>query len=525
MINTGEGGVRVPPARQRRRRKTARERAEESGQLMLKLSGLEDHGHAIKMNLLTKSGLSENRVMRDLNILESSVSEAAHHLRADGLLSPLNRHFGLDKLKETDKKQADGCTIAALLMMNAAMLHQRISNGGWLPGISDLSTIKNEVNVVRTVNREWGRILRHDFRPVLEPALEAVEAVEDTGRLAGLERALHHLAAEAERIAETYADMGADHAGPLFNRVMGNQVSDGAFFTRPVAASLAAQLTLDVCGDLDWSDPRVWRTHKTVDLACGSGTLLAAMLADMKRRARDCGAGDEQLTALQKLAVEEVLKGLDINPVSLQLAASQLTAGNQRVSYRRMGLHQMPYGPHRDNPSSVAVGTVELLGQKSVVSRPDELDLADDAIASRATWQASTDVELEDAVDAVRNARVVIMNPPFTNRGNMGEKFPTETQKALRDRADLMEQKLTQADHSLMGFADKNAIEPLFVGLADHCVDRSDGILTMINPDHRTHRAFRPAKATCTRSTVSHPHSAQLPRTGQRKYEPEHRPQ
>ena len=51
-----------------------------------------------------------------------------------------------------------------------------------------------------------------------------------------MERALRHLAAEAERIAETYADIGACHAGPLFNRVMGNQASYGAFFTSPVAA-------------------------------------------------------------------------------------------------------------------------------------------------------------------------------------------------------------------------------------------------------------------------------------------------
>ena len=479
MINTGEGGTVVKP---RKQRNTARERAEESGQLMLRLSGLEDHGSAIKMNLLTKSGLSDNRVIRDLNILEASVGEAAHHLRSDALLPALNRHFGLDRLRKTDKKQADGCTVAALLMMNAAMLHQRISNGGWLPGVSDLSTIKNDVNVVQKVSREWGRIMHHDFRPVLEPALEAIYAIEDTAKLAGLERALHHLAAEAERIAETYADMGADHAGPLFNRVMGNQASDGAYFTRPVAASLAARLTLDACGDVDWSDPQVWRNHKTVDLACGSGTLLAAMLTDMKRRAAERGANADTLTQLQKLAVEEVIKGLDINPVSLQLAASQLTAGNQRVSYRRMGLHQMPYGPGRDNPGRVSAGTLELLGQKAVVSRRDELDLDDDAIDSRAMWETANDAELEDAVDAARNTRIVIMNPPFTNRANMGEKFPAETQKALRDRADLMEQKLTRADPGLEGFADKNSIGPLFVGLADHCVDRSDGVLAMINP-------------------------------------------
>ena len=81
------------------------------------------------------------------------------------------------------------------------------------------------MNVVRRVSREWNNIMRHDFLPVLEPAVKAIEAIEDTGKLGGLERALRHIAAEAERIAETYADMGADHAGPLFNRVMGNQTS------------------------------------------------------------------------------------------------------------------------------------------------------------------------------------------------------------------------------------------------------------------------------------------------------------
>ena len=129
-----------------------------------------------------------------------------------------------------------------------------------------------------------------------------------------------------------------------------------------MAASIAARLTLDACGDVDWADPDVWRGHRTVDLACGSGTLLAAMLTDMKRRAREWGASEERIAELQKLAIEETIKGLDINPVSLQLAASQLTAGNQEIRYRRMGLYLMPYGPAPNDPTRVSVGTLELLG-------------------------------------------------------------------------------------------------------------------------------------------------------------------
>ncbi len=516
MINTGEGGIRVQPGSARMPRKTARERAEEHGQQLIRDSGFEDHGKAISMNLLSKSGLSGNRVMRDLNILEVSVREAAHHMRTDDLLPALNRHFGLDQLKKTGKIQADGCTIAALLMMNAAMLHQRISNGGWLSGISDLAHIKNRTDVVRKMSREWERIMRHDFRPVLEPALEAIYAVEATGKTAGCERALHHLAAEAERIAETYADMGADHAGPLFNRVMGNQASDGAFFTRPVAASLAARLTLDACGEHDWSDPEVWRRHKTVDLACGSGTLLAAMLADMKRRALARGADDETLNGLQKLAVEDVIKGLDINPVSLQLAASQLTAGNQRVSYRRMGLHLMPYGADAHAPQRVYAGTLELLAQRTVVQRAvaqgqDEMDLGDETIDSQATWEVTDDAALEDAVDAAKDARIVIMNPPFTNRANMGEKFSDEIRMPLRKRVDALESTLVQNDSGLDGFVSKNSIGPLFEALAEKCADFSSGVVAMIWPAVALTGPSTQYKRRVLRQAFSCPYHSHLP--------------
>ena len=483
MINKGTG-MRLTPSEQReKQRRSRKERAEHSARQMILLSGMEEHGNAIRMNLLSKSGLVDNRTVRDLNILESTVKEAAHHLESDNLRPTLDRHFGLDNLEEKKRQeQADGCTIAALLLMNAAMLHQRIANGRWLSGVSGLDTLKNDVHVIRNVCREWERIMRHDFRPILEPALETIYAMETSGRTTGMERALRHITAEAERIAETYADMGADHAGPLFNRVMGNQASDGAYFTRPVAASIAARLTLDVCGDVDWTAPEVWKDHKIVDLACGSGTLLAAMLTAMKHRAWEQGARETQIADLQKLAVEETIKGLDINPVSLQLAAAQLTAGNQEIRYRQMGLYLMPYGPQADNPAQVSVGTLELLGQKAIVSKNNELELADDKIGSQTVWNQPDDAELEDAVDAAKDARIVIMNPPFTNRSKMGEKFPKGTQQALRSRVDDMELVLVRNDKSVEDFVDKNALEPLFTALGNRCVMGTRGVLTMINP-------------------------------------------
>ena len=92
------------------------------------------------------------------------------------------------------------------------------------------------------------------------------------------------------------------------------------------------------------------------------------------------------------------------------------------------------------------------------------------------------DAELEDAVDAVDNAQIVIMNPPFTNRASMGEKFPKRVQKHLRSRADAMEKVLVNNDSQMEKFVDKNSIRPLFVALADRCLDNFNGILTMVIP-------------------------------------------
>ena len=342
--------------------------------------------------------------------------------------------------------------------MNAAMLHQRISVGRWLDGVESLDAIKNSNNPVSEIKDQWNTIRARDFRPVIEPALEVIRAVERTGRTGGLVMAIRHIAKEAEELAASYADLGADHAGPLFNRVMGNQASDGAFFTRPVAASIASRLTLDSLGEQDWTNEEIWKAHKTVDLACGSGTLLTAMLAEMKRRAREQGATPSEIGQLQKTAVENTLKGMDINPISLQLAASQLTTGNQDIGYRRMGLHRMPYGPDTSDPTKVSAGTLELLSQREVVPRNGELDLPDDRIASEEVWTQGGEA-MEDAVDAVKDGvRIVIMNPPFTSRSKMAEKFPQETQRSLRKRVDYLEQLLVRNDKDMKDFVDKNAL-------------------------------------------------------------------
>ena len=122
-------------------------------------------------------------------------------------------------------------------------------------------------------------------------------------------------------------------------------------------------------------------------------------------------------------------------------------------------------------------------------------------------WDAADDAELEDAVDAARNARIVIMNPPFSNRNKMGEKFPPETQRFLRERANLMEYKLTQADPALLEFADK---ELYWTALRRSCrpLCRTDGWNPDDDqPDNSAHCALWSERASNTGAALPHPYS------------------
>ena len=135
-----------------------------------------------------------------------------------------------------------------------------------------------------------------------------------------------------------------------------------------------------------------------------------------------------------------------MNAVSLQLAAAQLTQGNQDIRYRKMGLHLMPYGDADPKSGRLgSAGSLELLGQRKFLERPSELpfenEIGGEIGAQRLALDndLSNDAELEDAVDATLGCRIVLMNPPFTNRAKMGEKFRPVTQDNLRNRSDHLQ--------------------------------------------------------------------------------------
>ena len=268
-------------------------------------------GRDLRVEVMEKSGLRGNDV-RDFNLLMEPVRRASTHLSSEGLEQRLRSVLGMEHLQDADA-HADACTVSVLLLMNAALLHARLENATGqavdLARVGRLHDVATGSEPVKVLREEWTAVLRYDYEPVFRPALNVLEALAAADAQGGVNQAARAVAAWASENAGIYVSMGMEYAGELFSRVLGNQASDGAFFTRQPAARLLAELALDATGETAWGERRTWQRLKMADLACGSGTLLNAYLEAVKARIRKAGGDERRAAEFHKYAVERLVTG------------------------------------------------------------------------------------------------------------------------------------------------------------------------------------------------------------------------
>lgn len=437
--------------------------------------------NAIRMNILEQSGIGASRGRVDANIIRGCVVEGARYLERDKLGGALDKAFGYDKLKAKGDKGAPrhestkvGALVLTLAMMHQARLEKARETQKWTgKRLKEIQAMPGE-QAIAAVEDGWERITKHDYVQMFRPAQRVIREVRATGRTAGLGHCLKYLAEKAADLAGHYVRIGSDHIGPVYNQFMQDKKSDGAWFTRPVFATLAAELGLDALGAKDWRSEQTWRETRIIDLACGSGTLLGAALKGMEERAKQQGATKEEAAKRRRDGIEGGVRGFDINPVSLQLAASQLTLGTEVLNMERMHLYRMEYGEGADG--TPRAGTLELLGCEGVM-RKEEGE----------SEQTKMAVPLEDGrkfhAEEALEADLVVMNPPFTSRDKMGAKFKDRSMTdKLRARVDELETWLKDGDPLTRDITDQNTTQPLYVALAEHCLKRNEGVLSMVMP-------------------------------------------
>ena len=422
-------------------------------------------------HVVAASGLGQpGRLVADE--IADAVRQAAAILQNELAEEPLAQALGMTP--ESDGGAKGICTVGALLLANACLLQRRLRDEPTMQMLLRLDQVAGASDPKQLLEFAWEVILQKDYRPVFEPALTALRALPPGRRVANAVRILVEC---ANRTADSLSDLGYDHAGPLYHRILGSAKSDGAFYTKNLTAILLTRLALSE--DLiDWSDTDVVNSLRIMDPACGTGTLLMGALHTIKARIMSRTDLDEAGKAnLHKTLVEDVLCGLDINQHAVQLAACNLTLGSPSVDYSRMNLVTMPHGPQSDG--SMATGALEILAA------------ADDEHDMRNLTDPERNLEAMEGEQVDASARIefplrgldaVIMNPPFTNNVHRSSKYTKETKDSMRARERVVKQAIEERDGVAAGVVDANSVRTFFSPLSDLLLNRSQGTLASLVP-------------------------------------------
>ena len=454
------------------------------------MTEISERGDTLKMRILENSGL-QGGTRRDFNMLAEIVRSAARKLRADNLEETLATKLQLLKPDRNDAPRADGCTVTALLLTTAALVQARLEKVGTVHFDDHALTIERIATAGNASGKlmvAFDEILSTDYKPVFEPARDLLRHLTyEVRKTENLNDAVRGIATSARDIADNYAEMGADYAGELFNRVMGDQKSDGAYFTRPLAGTLLAGLAI---GATD-AQLEALEELRVLDPACGSGTLLTSWLQEIKHAV---GGDPDEQQELHRKMVEENLVGLDVNETSLQLAGSQMIIGDPEAAYEKMHLYAMKYA--RDSRVQFApAGSLELLGEDAILARlpehkgdePRQRGLVSSIEAEQEHDDKKRDGPHPTVVDKnirrrVLRTDVVLTNPPFVTRDKLGAKFGTELQHQVRRRIDDLERGVVVLNPEYDDFCEGKTTGPLYALLGLLTMNHEHGVLGMVIP-------------------------------------------
>ena len=228
---------------------------------------------------------------------------------------------------------------------------------------------------------------------------------------------------------------GHDLSGRLFHTLLTDAKFTGAYYTSVPAATLLTRLVFqDWPQHVDWADHEFPASLNVADLACGTGTLLMAVAAEVERRHTD--AGGQNAAELHKAMVEQALHGYDVQLSAVHFAATSLAMLNPDIQFDRMNLYVMQLGAEG---SDVSLGSLDFLGT-------DEAPVQF-ALSAEETGLATRDAErvagggtrgVQEGVTAtLPDLDLAIMNPPFTRSvgGNLlfGSLPLTERRKLQRE--------------------------------------------------------------------------------------------
>ena len=331
--------------------------------------------------------------------LEQAAGQLSRHAR-------ISRRVA-DIIANTDqeKDRAAALRIGCLVLFNALAFQDRLAAAN-----EDVPTVNESLESgIPGLRDAWRDICDNiDYVPVFQLAADILHVLGDGPD----EVRMPVISPLVKAVEDTRKLEGHDLSGRLFHTLLTDAKFTGAYYTSVPAATLLSRLVFEGWPPhVDWADHEFPASLNVADLACGTGTLLMAVAAEVERRHTD--AGGENAAELHKAMVEQALHGYDVQLSAVHFAATSLAMLNPDIQFDRMNLYVMQLGAEG---SDVSLGSLDFLGEDQAAVQF--------ALSAEETGVATRDVErvsgggtrgVEEGVTAtLPDLDLAIMNPPFT---------------------------------------------------------------------------------------------------------------
>ena len=348
--------------------------------------------------------VSAEKAEQCADIMQRKVGQAAAQLGETG--SAVEGKIG-EALHQEPGEQTR--RMASAMVLNAILFHGAVAEHHG--SVQSLGAMRTGGRFNKTkLETEWERILREiNYWPIFAIARRCLLAMpRETGA-----KVLERLGEAEEELAGIGLTTSHHLAGQMFQRLIADRHFLKTYYTRPTSARCLSEMVLNrKTGEVQEGR---WEGRKVGDLACGTGTLLAAAYDRMRWAMRNGGRDPDEL---HDTMMEDCLTGMDIMPAATHLAVSQLASAAPGRTFTRTRVWRMKYG--RDERGEIHIGALGLMDAEY----QEALDTGDQEprrLGERAHGEEGMEEMAESAgrTDARHESfDILVMNPPFTRSTN-----------------------------------------------------------------------------------------------------------
>ena len=348
-------------------------------------------------------------------------------------------------MPKASKEDLKVLATAGLILIDAMIFHEVLANQK--DDIRPLGQIRAESNVKKTLEDEWTIILKVNYEPIFELALNVLTCLPTSPTL---NRELRRLLNVAYDIASSPALLKHDLMGRIYHQLLlGKLVKYYAtLYTSIPAARLLARLLIKLPSPLECKEAIPTYSQKElkmIDFACGSGTLLSALYKELEAAHR-IESLQPDVNSLHKYLIEEGLWGFDVLQHASHLAMTTLSLHNPSVAVDLSRIYSLKLGKFANK---AYLGSVDFLKSPDIAP----LKLYGGGIGPERKGISQTK---EVIGERLPNFHICIMNPPFTRSvggnllfGALPSKERKELQKVLT--ALLKEKKMSGIGQAGLG--------------------------------------------------------------------------